>query len=306
MRSMSLGTSALQVPVVGLGCMRLGELSDREAEKYLRICLDAGVNFFDHADIYGRGECEKRFAKALPMNADTREKIILQSKCGIVSGKMFDFSCAHILSSVDGILSRLDTEYLDVLLLHRPDALMEPEEVAAAFDTLKKSGKVRHFGVSNQNPYQMELLKQTVRQPLIANQLQLSLPVSNMIAQGIEVNMESEGATNRDGGVLDYCRLNRITVQAWSPYQMKNWQGTFIDNPAYEKLNLLLSQLGEKYGLGKTGVATAWLLRHPAHIQVLPGTMNEGRLRDAAAAADVTLSREEWYQLYLAAGHILP
>ena len=306
MKTMNLGVSDLQVPVVGLGCMRLSGLSQQEANRYLNICLEEGVNFFDHADIYGGGKCEELFGKALPLNADTREKIILQSKCGIVPGVMFDFSKAHILSAVEGILRRLGTEYLDVLLLHRPDALMEPEEVAAAFDELYTSGKVRHFGVSNQRPYQMALLQKYVKQPLIANQLQLSIPVSNMIAAGLEANTTSDGAFDRDGGVLDYCRLNKITIQAWSPYQMKEWKGPFIDSPQYEKLNALMAELAEKYGTGKTGIATAWILRHPAGIQVLPGTMNADRLRQAARAADITLTRQEWYQLYLAAGHILP
>ena len=306
MKTMNLGPTSLQVPAVALGCMRLTNLDEKQAAHYLNTCLELGINFFDHADIYGGGRCEELFAKALPMNADTREKIILQSKCGIVPGVMFDFSKEHILSSVDGILKRLNTEYLDVLLLHRPDTLMEPEEVAAAFDTLEQQGKVRYFGVSNQRPLQMELMKKCVKQPLVANQLQLSLPVSNMMASGLEANMTSDGAIDRDGSVLEYSRLHDITIQAWSPYQMKDWQGTFIDNPQYEKLNHLMAELGEKYGLGKTGIATAWLLRHPAGIQVIAGTMNEDRIRDIAAAAEITLTRPEWYQLYLAAGHILP
>ena len=306
MKMMQLGCSSLQVPVIGLGCMRLTGLSQQEANRYLGTCLDLGVNFFDHADIYGGGKCEELFAKALPMHPAAREKIILQSKCGIVPGVMFDFSKEHILSSVDGILKRLNTEYLDVLLLHRPDALVEPEEVAQAFDQLHASGKVRHFGVSNQRPYQMALLRKYVKQPLIANQLQLSIPVSNMIAAGLECNMTSDGAVDRDGGVMDYCRLHDITIQAWSPYQQKEWRGTFIDNPEYEKLNKLMEEIGQAYGLGKTGVATAWLLRHPAGIQVLPGTMNAERMKDIVKAAEVTLTRREWYQLYLAAGHILP
>lgn len=306
MKTMNLGPTSLQVPVVALGCMRLTNLDEKQAEHYLNTCLELGINFFDHADIYGGGRCEELFAKALPMTGANREKIILQSKCGIVPGVMFDFSKEHILSSVDGILKRLNTEYLDVLLLHRPDTLMEPEEVAAAFDTLEQQGKVRYFGVSNQRPMQMELMKKCVKQPLVANQLQLSLPVSNMMASGLEANMTSDGAIDRDGSVLEYSRLHDITIQAWSPYQMKDWQGTFIDNPLYEKLNHLMAELGEKYGLGKTGIATAWLLRHPAGIQVIAGTMNESRIRDIAAAAEITLTRPEWYQLYLAAGHILP
>ncbi|MBE5786099.1 MAG: aldo/keto reductase family oxidoreductase [Clostridiales bacterium] len=306
MKTMRLGCSTLEVPVIGLGCMRLTGLSRQEAHQYLNTCLDLGVNFFDHADIYGGGQCEELFAQALPMHADAREKIILQSKCGIVPGVMFDQSKEHILASVDGILKRLNTEYLDVLLLHRPDALVEPEEVAAAFDQLQATGKVRHFGVSNQRPARIALLQKYVRQPLLANQMQLSIPVSNMIAAGLEANMTSDGAIDRDGDVLDYCQLHNITIQAWSPYQQKEWKGTFIDNPEYAALNQAMAEIGEEYGLGKTGVATAWLLRHPAGIQVLPGTMNADRMKDIVRAAEVTLTRPEWYRLYLAAGHILP
>ena len=219
---------------------------------------------------------------------------------------MYDCSKEHIISSVEGILRRLDTEYLDVLLIHRPDALAEPEEIAEAFECLESSGKVRHFGVSNHRPMRIELLKKFVKQELLVNQLQLSIPVSGMIASGMEANMTSDGAVDRDGEVLDYCRLNGMTIQAWSPFQMADWQGPFIGSERYEKLNAVMDELAEKYGVGKTGIATAWILRHPAKIQVIAGTMNTARLDDIAAACDVELTREEWYRLYLAAGHILP
>lgn len=306
MKYIKLGSSALNVSAVALGCMRLTELSEREANIYLNSCIEKGINFFDHADIYGGGTCEKLFSRALPLTASIREKLIIQSKCSIVPGVMYDCSKEHILSSVDGILSRLGTDYLDILLLHRPDALVEPEEVAEAFDILESSGKVRHFGVSNHRPMQMELLKKYVRQPLLANQLQLSIPFAPMISAGLEANMTSEGAIDRDGGVLDYCRLKDITIQVWSPFQMADWQGPFIGSPRYEKLNQAMAELSEKYGVGLTGIATAWLLRHPANMQVVVGTMSGQRMDDIAAACDVTLTREEWYRLYLAADHILP
>lgn len=306
MRTMNLGTSSLQVPVVGLGCMRITGLDAKDTPVYLRKCLELGINFFDHADIYGGGECERHFAKGMKELSIPREQIILQSKCGIVPGVMYDLSAAYILRSVDEILKRLDTEYLDVLVLHRPDALVEPEEVAAAFDQLESSGKVRHLGVSNHKPSQIQLLKNYVKQDIVTNQMQFSIPFSNMVANGLEVNMLSDCAADRDGSVLDYCRLNHITMQTWSPFQAGGQKGIFIDNPEFAELNRVLEELGEKYGVSKTTIASAWVLRHPAKFQLLAGTMNKSRLEEIAKAADIILSREEWYRLYLAAGHILP
>lgn len=307
MKTKTLGTNTpLEVPVIALGCMRINGLELKQAEHYLQRCLELGINFFDHADIYGGGKCETFFAQAMHLSPSEREKVILQSKCAIHPGKMYDFSKEHILKSVDEILKRLGTEYLDILLLHRPDALMEPEEVAEAFDELEKSGKVRHFGVSNHKPSQIELLKTCVKQDLIADQLQFSLPFSGMIASGMEVNMLSPGSFDHDGSVLDYCRINNITVQAWSPFGTDNWGGVFLVQERYAELNKTLKGIGERYGVSATTIATAWILRHPAKIQVIAGTTNEKRMEEIAKAAEITLTREEWYQLYLAAGHILP
>lgn len=306
MRKIKLGNSSLEVPVIALGCMRLTELDAAQAEVYLKGCIEKGMNFFDHADIYGGGACEELFAKAFSLTASEREKVIIQSKCSIVPGVMYDCSKEHIINSAEGILKRLNTEYLDVLLIHRPDALIEPEEVAEAFDKLQNDGKVRYFGVSNHRPMQIELLKKYIKQELLVNQLQLSIPFSGMISSGMEANMTTEGAVDRDGDVLNYCRLNDMTIQAWSPFQMANWQGTFIGSERYSELNAVMDELGKKYGVGKTGIATAWILRHPARIQMIAGTMNSERLDDIIAASDITLTREEWYRLYLAAGHILP
>ena len=306
MRTIPLGTSTLEVPVIALGCMRITGLEQKELEHYLQKCMEMGINFFDHADIYGGGECERHFAKALPMTSSVREKIILQSKCAIRPGVMYDFSKEYLIQSVDGILERLQTEYLDVLLLHRPDALMEPEEVAAAFDELERTGKVRHFGVSNHKPSQIELLKKCVKQDLLVDQLQLSIPFSGMIASGMEVNMLSEGSYDHDGSVLDYCRLKDMTIQAWSPFGTDNWGGVFLVQERYAKLNEALQEMAERYGVTPTTIAAAWILRHPAHIQVIAGTTSEKRMEEIAQAAKITLTRQEWYQLYLAAGHILP
>lgn len=306
MKTIQIGSTDLQVPVIALGCMRIGGMDRKQLEHYLKKCLEMGVNFFDHADIYGDGECETLFSKALPLAPSVREQVILQSKCAIRSGGMYDFSKEYILKSVDGILKRLQTEYLDILLLHRPDALMEPEEVAEAFELLEQSGKVRYFGVSNHKPSQIELLKTCVKQKLLINQLQLSLPFSGMIASGMEVNMLSPGSFDHDGSVLDYCRIKNITVQAWSPFGTDNWGGVFFGQERYAELNQALQETGERYGVSPTAVAAAWILRHPAGIQVIAGTTNEKRMEEIVRAADITLTRQEWYKLYLAAGHILP
>jgi len=302
---MQLGTSNLDVPVVAVGCMRLTELDGGQAERFVNAALALGANFFDHADIYGGGKCEEIFAKAIHMSPAVRDKLILQSKCGIRNGS-FDFSRAYIMESVEGILRRLCTDYLDVLLLHRPDALVEPEEVAEAFDALHASGKVRHFGVSNQNPMQMELLRRYVKQPLIANQLQLSIAHANMISNGLHVNMSTPEATGRDGGILDYCRLHDITVQPWSPFQYGFFEGVFLGNDKFEALNKKIGEVAARYGVSDTTIAVAWLLRHPARMQPVIGTMNEQRLADCCKAAEITLTREEWYAIFLAAGNILP
>jgi predicted oxidoreductase len=305
MRTMKLGTSELEVPVVAVGCMRINSLEKNEAETFIQTALEEGANFFDHADIYGGGACEEIFAEAIHMNAEVREKIILQSKCGIRKG-MFDFSKEHILDSVDGILKRLNTEYLDTLLLHRPDALVEPEEVAEAFDTLESSGKVRHFGVSNQNPMQIQLLKKYVKQPLVANQLQLSITNANMISNGINVNMQNESAINRDGSILDFCRLNDITIQPWSPFQYGFFEGVFLGNEKFPELNQKIDDIAAKYEVSNTTIAIAWLLRHPAKMQPVIGTMNVDRLKECCRASEIHLTREEWYEIYRAAGNILP
>jgi predicted oxidoreductase len=305
MRKINLGSSTLEVPVVAVGCMRINSLEKKEAEHFVQTALELGANFFDHADIYGGGACEEIFADAIHMNADIREKIILQSKCGIRKG-MFDFSKEHILHSVDGILKRLNTEYLDTLLLHRPDALMEPEEVAEAFDILENTGKVRHFGVSNQNPMQIQLLQKYVKQPIVANQLQLSITNANMISNGINVNMENESAINRDGSVLDFCRLNDITIQPWSPFQYGFFEGVFLGNEKFPELNQKIDEIAAKYEVSNTTIAIAWLLRHPAKMQPVIGTMNVDRLKDCCKASEINLTREEWYEIYRAAGNILP
>ena len=305
MKTINLGKTTLQVPKVALGCMRITEHNSADVSRYLSQALSLGINFFDHADIYGGGECEKIFGNAFSKLNVSRDKIIIQSKCGIVPGKMYDSSFDYIMKSVDGILKRLNTDYLDILLLHRPDALVEPEEVSKAFDELKTKGKVRYFGVSNHRPAQIELLKKYIKEDLCVNQMQLSIPFSYMLSEGLETNMQTENAVDRSGSVLDYCRLNSITMQAWSPFRGKN--GSFIeDNDTYSDLNWRLGELAAKYNTSKTAIAAAWLLRHPANIQIVAGTMNGQRLSDIVTATEIILTREEWYSLYLSAGFILP
>ncbi len=305
MRTIPLGVSNLQVPTIAVGCMRMNRLDRSDAETFVKTALDEGLNFFDHADIYGKGECEERFADAVSMNSTVRESMILQSKCGIRQGQ-FDFSKEHILASVDGILKRLRTDYLDVLLLHRPDALVEPEEVAAAFDTLESSGKVRHFGVSNQKPLQIQLLQRYVKQPITANQLQLSITNATMISAGVNVNMLNDEAVDRDGSILDFCRLHDITIQPWSPFQYGFFEGVFLDNDKFPELNAKIDEIAAAHDVSNTTIALAWILRHPAQMQPVTGTMNVERLRHCAAAADIQLTRTEWYEIYRSAGNVLP
>ena len=296
---------SLEVPVIALGCMRISNLSVKDVDKLIGTAVDSGVTFFDHADIYGGGKCEEVFGKALKASPGLREKIQLQSKCGIRKGQ-FDFSKEHILASVDGILKRLDVEYIDTLLLHRPDALMEPREVAEAFDQLEQAGKVRYFGVSNQNPWQMELLKQAVRQPLLFNQLQFSAMFTGMVDAGLNVNMKIDRSVDRDGGILNYCQLQGVTVQAWSPFQYGFFEGVFVGNKKFPRLNKALDSLAEQYDVTPSAIAAAWLLRYPVNMQVILGTTQPSRVKDISRAADIRLNRKEWYQVYLAAGNELP
>ena len=305
MKRIELGKTGLSVPQIAVGCMRMGSLDAKQAASYVTKALELGIDYFDHADIYGGGNCEKVFAGALKDAKIDRKDVLIQSKVSIRKG-MYDFSKEYILEAVDGCLERLDTEYLDTLLLHRPDALMEPDEVAEAFRTLKEAGKVRFFGVSNQNPYQMELLGSALDEPLCADQLQLSIAHSSMIDEGINVNTMFDGATGRDGGVLDYCRLKKITIQAWSPFQYGFFEGVFIGSDKYPELNKKLCEIADRYGVTDTTVAAMWLTRHPANIQPIVGTMNEKRLAECAKAANLTLTRKEWYEIYLAAGNQLP
>ncbi|MCJ7834238.1 aldo/keto reductase [Cuneatibacter sp. NSJ-177] len=299
MKLIPFGASGLSVPAIAAGCMRINAVTKKEAGRLIHTALDAGVNFFDHAAVYGKeaGECESIFGSLL--TPSLREQMILQTKCGIHKNTgVYDFSKEHILKSAEDSLRRLHTDYLDVLLLHRPDALMEPEEIAEAFDRLHRSGKVRFFGVSNQNTMQMALLEKYLRQPLITNQLQVSIAHPAIIAQGMNVNTMKPYAPDRDGGVLNYCRLKDITIQAWSPFQYGFFGGVFFDRERFPKLNEAIDRIAETHHTSNTAVATAWILRHPAQMQVISGTMKPERFLAMCQATDFVLSREEWYELY--------
>ena len=305
MEKLLLG-NALPASPIALGCMRMAGMDDAAAEQVIFTALENGIDFFDHADIYGGGESEKIFGRVLKNNPGLREKIVLQSKCGICRG-YYDASKEHILEAADGILKRLGVDYLDALLLHRPDALMEPEEVADAFETLHRAGKVRYFGVSNHNAAQMELLSAYMQQKLIINQLQFSMAHTGLVDAGVNVNIHSDHAVVRDGGVLDYCRLNDITIQAWSPFQYGMFKGVFLgNNELYPELNAEVQKIAEEKGVTDSAIAVAWIMRHPAKIQTIIGSMNAKRIADIAKAQDIALTRQEWYRLYLAAGNPLP
>lgn len=304
MKNIKIGEK-LEASAVSLGCMRMGGLDDAHVDAIIDTALENGINFFDHADIYGKGNAERVFGGYLKRRRNMRDKMIIQTKCAIHDGQ-YDFSKEHILKSVDGSLSRLGVDYIDVLLLHRPDTLMEPEEVAEAFDELESSGKVRYFGVSNQNMMQTELLKTAVRQPLIINQLQFSTTEAGLVTSGMNVNMKNAESVMHDGAFLEYSRINKITIQAWSPFQYGFFKGNFVDSDEFPELNKKLSEIGEKYGITKTGAAAAWILRHPANMQLIAGTMNPEHLTEICKASDVTLTRSEWYEIYRAAGHCLP
>lgn len=305
MKYLNIGNK-LKGSEISLGMMRISGMSLSAIDSLIKTAMDSGIDFFDHADIYGGGKCEEMFAEAIGMNNTIREKMIIQTKCGIRRG-FFDFSKEHILNSVDESLKRLKTDYIDVLVLHRPDTLMEPEEVAEAFDTLEKAGKVKYFGVSNQKPLTIELMKKYIKQDIIINQLQLSVTNTGMIDSGLNANMKNNASINRDGDVLEYCRLHDITIQPWSPFQYGFFEGAFLGNKEkFPKLNETIDKYSEKYNVTNSCMAIAWLLRHPAKMQPIIGTTNETRVKEICKASDITLTRQEWYEIYTSAGNVLP
>lgn len=303
-----IGNSYWRTSAIALGIMRMAALTPTKAAEALEAALESEINFIDSADMYGDGKSELVFAAAMKEAGFSRDKFFIQSKGGIVTGddKRYDFSKQHLLDSVDGILERMEIDYLDSYLLHRPDPLMESEEIAEAFDILQASGKVRHFGVSNFNPEQFKLLQSHVDQKLLINQLQFSIMHTGMIDYGMHTNMTDTRSFDHDGGVLEFSRRKGVTIQAWSPFQYGFFEGVFVDNDKFPELNELLDKLAKKYDTNKNAIATAWILRHPANMQVILGTMNPTRIKESAAGGDVTLTKQEWYDVYFAAGNDLP
>ncbi len=308
MRYITLGQDDKELSEIVLGMMRIKDKSVKEVEELVETALSVGINAFDLADIYGRGRCEELLGLVLKNRPDLREKMWIQSKCGIRIEEFtyFDFSKDYIIKSVDGILQRLKIDHLDSLLLHRPDALMESDQVAEAFDLLYKQGKVRNFGVSNQNPMMMELLKKDVKQPLAVNQLQLSAAFTPGFESGFHVNMEDSQAAMRDGSIFEYCKLHDVVIQAWSVLQFGYFKGNFVGNEKFQALNQVLDRLAIKYGVTSSTIAISWILRYPAKMQAVVGTTNPKHLREVSRAANFSLTRKEWYEIYLAAGNNLP
>lgn len=308
MRYITLGQDDKELSEIVLGMMRIEDKSVKEVEELVETALSVGINAFDLADIYGRGRCEELLGLVLKNRPDLREKMWIQSKCGIRMEEFtyFDFSKEYILQSVDGILERLQVDYLDSLLLHRPDALMESGQVAEAFDLLYKQGKVQDFGVSNQNPMMMELLKKDVKQPLAVNQLQLSAAFTPGFESGFHVNMEDSQAAMRDGSIFEYCKLHDVVIQAWSVLQFGYFRGNFVGNEKFQALNQVLERLAIKYGVTSSTIAISWILRYPAKMQAVVGTTNPKHLREVSQAVNFSLTRKEWYEIYLAAGNNLP
>lgn len=303
-----IGNSYWKTSAIALGIMRMAALTPTKAAAALEAALESDINFIDSADMYGDGKSELVFAAAMKEAGISRDQFFIQSKGGIVTGdeKRYDFSKQHLLDSVDGILKRMEIDYLDSYLLHRPDPLMEPEEIAEAFDILQASGKVRHFGVSNFNPEQFQLLQSQVDQKLLMNQLQFSIMHTGMIDYGMHTNMTDTRSFDHDGGILEFSRRKGVTIQAWSPFQYGFFEGVFVDNDKFPELNELLDKLAKKNDTNKNAIATAWILRHPANMQVILGTMNPARIKESAAGGDVTLTKQEWYDVYFAAGNDLP
>lgn len=318
MRMYTIPHTNLSVSRIGYGCMNLGgewnraPLSKEDKKKAVtavRTALEAGINFFDHADIYTLGKSEMAFAEIWQALPGIREEVILQSKCGIrfaddpagAPGR-YDFRYRHIIRSVDGILQRLQTDYLDLLLLHRPDPLVEPEEVAQAFSELHQRGKVRYFGVSNHTPWQIQLLQRFVEQPLVTNQIEFSLLHAHLIDEGVTAN-QADATCRLAAGTLDFCRLHDMLIQAWSPLAGGKLLKSSADEEAAAPMKLLklIEKMAAAHQTTREGIVLGWLLRHPAPVQPIIGTTRPERIRAAAAADVVELTREEWYQLFVAA-----
>ena len=312
MQTPSHDVLGLDASPVAYGCMTLGGLGEQaDVDRALDAAVEGGVALFDHADLYARGRSEEVFGRWFAERPGLRERLVLQTKCGIRrrddppgAPPRYDASYEHVVASVEGSLRRLGVETIDVLLLHRPDPLADPEEVAHAFSTLRAAGKVRAFGVSNYSAVQIDRLAAALPAPLVANQIELSLLHADALDTGVEVNRSADPA--QAAGLVDACRLRGLRVQAWSPVAGGALGRDDLD-PKLHALRDLVADLAERHGTTPSGVLLAWLLRHPARIQPVIGTTNPERIAAACAAADVRLSREDWYRLFVAArGDTLP
>lgn len=309
MKYIEFGKNNVSISSVILGMMRISSLSAKEVEKLIDTALDSGINAFDLADCYADGLCERFVGKVLSSRPDLRDRMWIQSKCGIRRDnglKYFDFSKEHIIESVDGILTRLNVDHIDSLLLHRPDALMEPEEINEAIDILVSEGKIVDFGVSNMNPMMIEMISKDVKEKIAINQIQLSAAFTPSIDAGLHVNMSTDAGIVRDGSILEYCRFNNIVIQAWSVLQHGFFEGVFIGNPKYADLNKVLSRIASEQNVTAEAVAIAWVLRYPGPVQAVIGTTKPQRIEQMALASEVNLSRREWYEIYQSAGNTLP
>nr|WP_208607144.1 aldo/keto reductase [Paenibacillus typhae] len=324
MKTLPLNARGIPASRIALGCMGLGGGWDhepltaeniRQGHDAVEAALSIGINFFDHADIYTRGKAEKVFGQIFKDRPRLREEIIIQSKCGIRliepgdTSNTFDISGEHILRSVDGTLSRLGTEYLDILLLHRPDPLMDPEEIAEALRQLKKAGKVRHFGVSNMSASQIRLLQHYCDEPFIVNQLHMSLAQISWLDAMVSVNREPWKDITFPEGTVEYCRMENIQLQAWGPLAQGSFSGRSLEGQPENIVQTaaLVSSLAEQKNTTPEAIVLSWLMTHPAAIQPVIGTVNPKRIAACAGADKVGLSRKEWYELYISSrGEKLP
>lgn len=317
MQSYRIPRTDLQVSRIAQGCMHLSRAWDDQpptaqershAITLIETAVDAGITLFDHADIYARGKSERLFGDVLAASPSLRDRMVLQSKCGIrfahdphpASPGRYDFSHAHVMRSVEGSLQRLRTDRLDLLLLHRPDPLGEPDEIARAFDDLHRSGKVLHFGVSNHTAAQIALLQASVAQPLVVNQIELSLLHHHLINEGV-IAATLGTPYSAAAGTLDYCRRHGILVQAWAPLASGRLSHPETAEPALRLTAEAVAEIAARHRVSAEAILLAWLLRHPARIQPIIGTTHPDRLRDACAADGITLDREDWYTLFTAA-----
>jgi predicted oxidoreductase len=305
MKRIKMGGVGPAAAAIGIGCMRIDGMAVKDVSALIHGSLEAGIDLFDHADIYGGGGSEALFGSVFAGEPSLREKIFIQSKCGIRDG-CYDLSRGYIIKSTEDILKRLNTDYLDMLLLHRPDTLMEPEEIGEAFEALQTRGKVRCFGVSNMNPAQVALIQSGAAQKLLVNQLQFSPTNTGIVDAGINVNVPKAAGCECDDSVLEWHRLQGITIQAWSPLQYGWFEGTYLGSEKYPQLNQVLNRIASETGTSPAAAAIAWILKHPANMQVIPGTTRLDRVLEMAKACDIPMSREVWYEVYLAAGNRLP